>query len=180
MCSRAAGVLGSRMTRMLWFAAFCLAGLGTAVAIRAAMPMHSSVAKSTQAQGTPWSAFTLNETAKSDRLELPVARMEIEAPTMSMPAGAPLMSPEEALSIGPQPATADAIPDWREANAKAVSAAPSGRPPKSKKLKRSLTEHEKRPTERTANEKPRVAFHCRQDAVGGLLRSLDLSPQCDL
>jgi hypothetical protein len=145
------------------------------------MPMHSSVVESTQAQGTLWSAFTPNETAKSDRLELPVARTQVEMVTpTTMPVGAPSISPEEAPSIEPQPAAADAIPDWREANAKAISAAPSGRPSKSKKPKRSLTEHQKRPTERAASEKPRVAFHCRQDAVGGLLRSLDLSPRCDL
>jgi hypothetical protein len=161
------------MTRMLWLAAFCLAGLGTAIAIRAAMPMDSPVAKSTQVRSTPWSAFTPNETAKSDRLELPVARAEIEtSPTISMPVEAPSASPE--------PAIAATSPDWREANAKAVSAAPSDRPLRSNKPKRRLTEHEKRPIERAASEKPRAAFHCRQDAMGGLLRSLDLSPRCDL
>jgi hypothetical protein len=168
------------MTRMLWFAALCLASLGTAIAISAAVPTHSSVAKSTQAQSTPWSAFTLNETAKSDRLALPVARTEIETVTpTTMPVEAPSMSPEEAPLIRPEPAIAATVPDWREANAKAISAASSRRLPQGKKLKRRLTEHEKRPTEHAANEKP-PAFHCRQDAVGSLLRTLDLSPRCDL
>jgi hypothetical protein len=160
------------MTRMLWFAALCLASLGTAIAISAAVPTHSSVAKSTQAQSTPWSAFTLNETAKSDRLALPVARTEIETVT-------PTTMPVEAPSMSPEPAIAATVPDWREANAKAISAASSRRLPQGKKLKRRLTEHEKRPTEHAANEKP-PAFHCRQDAVGSLLRTLDLSPRCDL
>jgi hypothetical protein len=205
------------MNRILWFAVLCLAGLGTAIAIRSAMPTDSPVAKLAEAQTTLWSALTPNEAAKSDRLALPVARAKTETvapPPMSMPAEAPA-----------EPAASGAIPDWREANAKdisaedisaedisakdisakdisaqntlakdtsakdtsatASSAAPSRRLPKSRMPKRRLTEHHRPPTEHVTtdhseNEKPRAAFRCRQDAVGGLLRSLDLSPRCDL
>jgi hypothetical protein len=203
------------MNRILWFAVLCLAGLGTAIAIRSAMPMDSPVVKLAEAQTTLWSALTPNEAAKSDRLALPVARAKTETvapPPMSMPAETP--------AVNSEPAAAGAIPDWREANAKdisaedisaedisakdisakdisaqntlakdtsatASSAAPSRRLPKSRMPKRRLTEHHRPPTEHVTtdhseNEKPRAAFHCRQDAVGGLLRSLDLSPQCDL
>ena len=61
---------------------------------------------------------------------------------------------------------------WRDANAKIA-------PPKSPH-RRTITGVQ----EKSAGINPPKAraevWHCRQDAVGSLLRSLDLSPRCDL
>ncbi len=155
------------MTRTLWFAVFCLAGLGTAIAVRVAIPVQSSVAKLAQDQNTLWSSFTPNETAKSDRLELPSVSEEAETETPNV-----AQVPVEAPPVDAEAADAAPVHEFREANAKVVSVAPSHGHLKSKK-------RAWRPTARAASVKPQP-FHCRQDAAGGLLRALDLTPRCDL
>ena len=149
------------MSRTMWFALFCLIGVGAAIAIKAATPP----AEHAQSQGKMEPAFALNESAKSDRLELP----DIHAEPEIMPAVQAV--PVETPSTKP-----DTIKDpsrrWRDANAKIA-------PPESSH-RRPIT----RVQEKSAGSKPPKAraevWHCRRDAVGSLLRSLDLSPRCDL
>jgi hypothetical protein len=155
------------MTRTLWFAVLCLAGLGTAIAIRAAIPVQSPIAKLAQDQNTLWGSFGPNEASKSDRLELPSVSLEAETETPNE-----AQMPVEAPSVDPEAADAAPVHEFREANAKVASVAPSHGHSKSKK-------RAGRPTARAASAKPQP-FHCRQDAAGGLLRALDLTPRCDL
>jgi hypothetical protein len=155
------------MSRTMWLALFCLVGLAPAIAIKVAVPPASSVAEPAQDQSKVEQAFTPNESAKSDRLELPNARAETEiiAPAAKpMPAEPPSTSPETVKKVADR--------RWQNANAKIIPAASPPRRPKSKELKQSAGKY---PT----NERAEV-WHCRQDAVGGLLRSLDLSPRCNL
>src|ERR1700743_2401593 len=110
----------------------------------------------------------LNEAAKSDRLKLPDARGESETATpltTSMPPEPPSTDAESAETTIAAP--------WRDANAKAVTAT-SPRHAKRKQAE-NRAKPKKRPIERASNA-PAHAFHCRQDAVGGILRALDLSP----
>src|ERR1700730_1839587 len=65
-----------------------------------------------------------------------------------------------------------AIAHWQNANAKIISVASPRRHSKSKESKQSAGKY-------PPNERAEV-WHCRQDAVGSLLRSLDLSPRCNL
>ena len=64
------------MSRTMWVAVFCLVGLGLAIAIKVAAPPASLVVEPAQDQSKIEPAFALNESAKSDRLELPNARAE--------------------------------------------------------------------------------------------------------
>jgi hypothetical protein len=150
----------------MWLAVFCLVGLGPAIAIKVAAPA-SLVVESMQHQSQLEPAFALNEPAKSDRLELPNARAETEiiAPAAKlMPEDSPTASPET---------TKKAVDRHRQnANARPISVASLRRHAKSKASKQSAGKY-------PPNKRAEV-WHCRQDAVGGLLRSLDLSPRCDL
>jgi hypothetical protein len=155
------------MSRTMWLALFCLVGLAPAIAIKVAAPPASLVVEPAQDQSKVVRAFALNESAKSDRLELPNARPETEiiAPAAKpMPAETPSTSPETVKKVAGR--------HWQNANAKIIAAASPPRRPKSEELKQSAGKY---PT----NERAEV-WHCRQDAVGSLLRSLDLSPRCNL
>ena len=160
------------MSKTIWLVLFCLVGLGPVIAIKVAAPPTSLVGPAPdRSEIEPASAP--NESAKSDRLELPDIRAEPEI----MPAEQTM--PVETLEGAPveTPSTKhDAIKDpsrrWRDANAKIA-------PPKSPH-RRTITGVQ----EKSAGINPPKAraevWHCRQDAVGSLLRSLDLSPRCDL
>jgi hypothetical protein len=175
------------MSRTMWFALFCLAGVGAAIAIKAATPS----AEHAQPQGKTESAFALNESAKSDRLELADTPVEtgifvpdtgtrpVETPSAGPETGSvetPLASPEtrpvEAPSASPPTTRKIASQHWQNANARIAPVAPPRRHTKSQESKK------------TVGENPQSAkaevWHCRQDAMGSLLRSLDLSPRCDL
>jgi hypothetical protein len=159
---RTVGNLGSKMSRTMWLAVFCLIGLGPAIAIMVAAPA-SLVVERAQHQSQMNPAFAL---AKSDRLELPNARAETDiiAPaTKLMPADTPSTSPEAVKKVDDG--------HWQNANAKTMSPSPR-RHTKSKESMQS-------PGKYPPNERAEV-WHCRQDAVGSLLRSLDLSPRCHL
>lgn len=174
MHRQTAGALrrGMTRTRTMWLVVFCLIGLGAAIAIKAATPGLYSIAARSQEQNEPTPAFTLNEAAKSDRLKLPDAGGETEAiapTTTSMPA-----EPPSTVTKSTKTTT---IPHWREANAKVVTATSLRHAKRKQAENRAKTK--KRPIERAANS-PAHVFHCRQDAVGGLLRALDLSPRCEL
>jgi hypothetical protein len=151
----------------MWLALFCLIGLGPAIAIKVAAPPASLVVDRAQHQSKIEPAFALNDSAKSDRLELPNARAETEIivpATKLMPAAIPTTSPETVKKVVDR--------HWQNANAKSISVASPRRHIASKELKQSTGKY-------PPNERAEV-WHCRQDAVGSLLRSLDLSPRCNL
>jgi hypothetical protein len=158
------------MSRTIWLALFCLVGLAPAIAIKVAVPPASLVVEPAQDHSKVERAFALNESAKSDRLELPNARAETE---IIVPAAKPM--PAETPSTSPETVKKVADQHWQNANAKII---PVASPPrrtrrtKSKELKQSAGKY-------PPNERAEV-WHCRQDAVGSLLRSLDLSPRCNL
>jgi hypothetical protein len=156
------------MSRTIWLALFCLVGLAPAIAIaiKVAAPPASLVVEPVQDQSKAERAFALNESAKSDRLELPSARAEAE---IIVPAAKPM--PAEIPSTSPETVKKIADQHWQNANAKIIPTASPPRRPKGKELKQS-------PGKNPTNQRAEV-WHCRQDAVGGLLRSLDLSPRCN-
>jgi hypothetical protein len=155
------------MSKTMWLALFCLVGLAPAIAIKVAAPPASLVVEPAQDQSKVERAFALNESAKSDRLELPNARAETE---IIVPAAKPM--PAETPSTSPETVKKFADQHWQNANAKIISGASPPRRTKSKELKQSAAKY-------PPNERAEV-WHCRQDAVGSLLRSLDLSPRCNL
>jgi hypothetical protein len=155
------------MFRTTWLALFCLFGLGAVMAVRLAAPPAAPVVDLAQDQRKAEPVFALDEVAKSDRLELrdAPAEAEIVVPsTQTMPIAAPSTSPVTISTA--------AEPRWQDANAMIRPAAPPHRLPKPKPPKKIVVKSA--PVERAE------AWHCRSDAVGGLLRSLDLSPRCNL
>jgi hypothetical protein len=195
--------------KTMWLTLFCLVGLGPVVAIKVAAPSTSSIAGPAQNQSAATQsrielAFAPNETAKSDRLELPRARTEPEIivpAALPAPAEAPSASAETASTNAKTPST-DAVTSstnvetasstsvetasstsaetavkkvaarhWQDANARLLPVAPAHRHTKNEPAP-SVANHP--PSERAE------AWHCRQDAMGSLLRSLDLSPRCNL
>jgi hypothetical protein len=174
------------MSRTIWLTLFCLVGLGPAIAIKLVAPPTSSVAKPALDQTEIEPAFAPNQSAKSDRLELLAARAEKE---IIVPAAEPM--PAETRSTGPEPVKKidmdrtvvhhapvvenvlgrHAGRNWQNANAKVTSVESPRRHTKSEESKQSTGKY---PPNKTAE-----VWHCRQDAVGSLLRSLDLSPRCN-
>ena len=165
--SSSVGALGSRMSRTMWLALFCLIGLGPAIAIKFAAPPASLVVEPARDQSKTEPAFAPNESAKSDRLELPNARAETE---IIVPAAKPM--PAEIPSTSPATVKKVAGRHWQDANARTISVASPRRHTKSRESKKSASIS-------PSNARAEV-WHCRQDAMGSLLRSLDLSPRCDL
>jgi hypothetical protein len=151
------------MTRTMWLVLFSLAGLGPAIAIKFATP-PSLVAEAARDQSKSKREFALNESAKSDRLELPTiyAKTEVVVPAVKT-------SPPETPSINTETTRKIVGRHWRDANARIM---PDNAPLHKKEPKKSAP---RKPLDTTAE-----IWHCRQDAVGGLLRSLDLSPRCNL
>ena len=175
------------MSRTIWFALFCLIGLGAAIAIKAATPP----AEQAQHQGKMEPAFALNESAKSDRLELADTPGEtgivvpatgtrpVETPSVvpetgpvETPSASPETRPVETPSASSETTRKIASKHWQDANARVTPVAPPRRHAKSKESKKTVGEY-------PVSAKAEV-WHCRQDAVGSLLRSLDLSPRCNL
>jgi hypothetical protein len=157
------------MTRTMWIAVFCLVTLGASIAIRMAWPPASVLAETPPYQNKIATGPGPNEAAKSDRLELPSIRAEAEKTVMT-----PAAPPEPAETLPGRPETIK-IPSehWQDANAKI---APSEPPPHHRAIARE-------PKKNVASNPPAAkpeAWHCRQDAMGSLLRSLDLSPRCNL
>jgi hypothetical protein len=176
------------MNRTMWLVVFCLVSLGAAMAITAAIPRSSSIARPSQNQSDFVPSFALNEAAKSDMLKLPDAPTETEsiAPiTSTMQAATPSNDPEPTRI---EPTKTATIPHWRDANAKVAPATSSprqinlgqvnlgqanlGHVKRKRPKKKSISEHAASPRG--------PVWQCRQDAMGSLLRSLDLSPRCDL
>jgi hypothetical protein len=186
------------MSRTMWLALFCLVGLAPAIAIKVAATPASLVVEPAQDQSRVERAFAPNETAKSDRLELARANPEpdIIVPAAN-PASAETPSPsvetpstnavrastnvETASSTDVETASSTRVETavkkaanrpWQNANARLLPTAPPHRHTKSKEPEPSAANHP--PSERAE------AWHCRQDAMGSILRSLDLSPRCNL
>jgi hypothetical protein len=167
------------MTRTIWFALFCVAGLGAATAIKTAGPFAGPVVASTADESNVEPAAVPNESTKSDRLplfsaRLDTARVETEA---SLPP-APAMTPAEIPPAEPETVKQDENRKkaenrrWQDANAKIVPTESSRRHVKRSEPKKSGGT--------TASNAKTEVWHCRRDAMGSLLRSLDLSPRCDL
>ncbi|MDB5609916.1 MAG: hypothetical protein JWP25_6816 [Bradyrhizobium sp.] len=173
------------MSRTLWLALFCMVGLGPAIAIKlAALPAAQVVA---QDQSKIEPAFALNELAKADRLKLPDTPVKTEfiAPVAKpMPAESPSTIPETIKKVDLDRAVVHQAPvfgsglsrrpdrNWRNANAKINSVESPRWHTKSNESKQSTGQN---PPNKTAE-----VWHCRQDAMGSLLRSFDLSPRCNL
>jgi hypothetical protein len=149
----------------MWIAFFCLVISGASMAIRVASPPASWFVEATPHQSKIGTGPVLNEAAKSDRLELPTIRAE----TKILPAAQAV--PVETPSNKPETIK---IPSrhWQDANAKIAPSEPPHRRPIAREPKKSAGNNP--PTAKAE------AWHCRQDAMGSLLRSLDLSPRCNL
>jgi hypothetical protein len=192
------------LPKTMWLTLFCLVGLGPVIAIKLAAPPAPSVAGPTPNRSKPDQskmelAFAPNETAKSDRLELarPVPEPDIIVPAANpAPAETPAPNAEtpspnaitsstdvgtaSSTSVETAPSTTvetavkkAAGRNWKNANARLLPAAPPHRRTKSKEPEPSAAADHP-PSERAE------AWHCRQDAMGSILRSLDLSPRCNL
>ena len=168
------------MTRTMWIAFFCLVISVGSIAIRVAMPQASLFAEAVPDQDKIGMAAVPNELAKSDRLELPNIRAEtaIAPAAQAAPVEAPSTKIEttkaETTTTDTNKTEMNKIPRrrWRDANA---SVAPLEQP-----HRRNIT---REPNKSAGSNPPKAraeVWHCRQDAVGSLLRSLDLSPRCDL
>lgn len=162
------------LPKTMWLTVFWLVGLGPMIAIKVAAPPASRVVQPVQDPGKIEPALAVNESAKSDRLALPKVRAEpgvIVLAAKPVPAETPSTSPEPVKSTIPEPVRKIANRHWRDANA-SIPVAPRRRHPESKEPKQIAAK---------SPPSPRAeVWHCRQDAVGGLLRSLDLSPRCNL
>jgi hypothetical protein len=172
----------------MWFALCCLA-VGALVSIKAiATPsLLAVVANFPDAPRTrpgPDESLTPNRAAKSDRLPIPDMRTPANAFTPQVAtATTPFVPVERApATIPAEPARTNADDGrqmeawtvahrrWRKANAKLIAA-----PPQQRLVRKS------HPTAEADNGTGKVIVNtlpCRQDAVGGLLRALDLSPRC--
>ena len=173
------------MTRTMWIALFCLMISVGSIAIRVAMPQASLFAEAVPDQDKIGMAAVPNESAKSDRLELPNIRAEtaiapaaqaapVEAPSTKIETTKTETNKAETNKIETNKTEMNKIPRrrWRDANA---SVAPLEQP-----HRRNIT---REPNKSAGSNPPKAraeVWHCRQDAVGSLLRSLDLSPRCDL
>jgi hypothetical protein len=156
------------MTRTMWIAVFCLVTSGASIAIRVASPPASLFAETAPHQSKIGTDAVPNEAAKSDRLELPSIRADTE--TMPAAQAAPVENPSR------KPDKPETIkipsPHWRDANARIAPSEPPHRRPVAREPKKNAASNP--PTAKAE------AWHCRQDAMGSLLRSLDLSPRCNL
>jgi hypothetical protein len=160
------------MTRTMWLAVFCLVVLGASIAIRIAWPPASVFAETTPHQNKIGTGPVPNEAGKSDRLELPSIRAETNILPAAQPVSAENPSSEpETIKIPQQ--------RWQDANAKIAPPEPPHRRP----IAREPNPIAREPKKSAGNNPPTAkaeAWHCRQDAMGSLLRSLDLSPRCNL
>jgi hypothetical protein len=161
----------------VWLALFCLLGLAPAIAIWLAGPPASLAVVPAPDQNQPEAALASNQAAKSDRLALPsvrAARFAASETLAAVPAAEPMPAPVAA--DGPETVRKAADRHWQNANATMTPAAPPRRPAKARESKPGAGQS---PQGKQAEKRVEI-WHCRQDAVGGLLRSLDLTPKCQL
>jgi hypothetical protein len=198
------------MTRTMWIALFCLVGLGPAIAIKivtrpAALAFEATQDQGRQDQSRTELALAPNEAAKADRLPLHEIRAETEVMPVAQPepSETPAAGPDDTVKVPGrhwQDANAKALPGEslprggsgadagdentsnREAeppprfnrNAKGAGVAPPERAHRHTIARRPIESASSNPP------KPREVWHCRQDAMGSVLRSLDLSPRCNM
>jgi hypothetical protein len=170
------------MLRTMWFALSCLAVLGAMVAIKVATPAPPGVV-ATHDQPALGIAFGPNTATKSDRLPIPDIRspadadpvppvattMSVEAPSGSIETTTKAINAITRKTADTPPKTI-AHRRWQDANAKLIVDPPPRRPTKVRPEKTNADNDHGKATSHV--------FRCRQDALGGLLRSLDLSPHC--
>jgi hypothetical protein len=190
------------MTRTMWIALFCLVGLGPAIAIKVVTRPASPAIDAAPGQARTELAPIPNEAAKSDRLPLHDIAAEAEIMPAAEPSGTPPAGAEATGIPGRrwQDANAKARPDESlprtgsgvetdDENTSNEEAKPplrfnrngtGSRVTPSERLHRHAIA--RRPIESAGNSppKPREAWHCRQDTMGSMLRSLDLSPRCHM
>jgi hypothetical protein len=193
------------MTRTMWIAVFCLVGLGPTIAIRVVTRPASLAVEAAQDQRRTELALAPNEAAKADRLPLHDIRAETEVmpAAQSEPSETPPTGPDETVRIPGrrwQDANAKALPGENlprtgfgvdtgdentsnnepeppsgfKRNGKGSRVAPSERPHRHAVAARPIGSEGSNPP------KPREVWHCRQDAMGSVLRSLNLSPRCNM
>jgi hypothetical protein len=167
----------------MWFALSCLAIFSAMIAIKIATMSAPPIIAAAHDQTAREDVFGPNTAAKSDRLQIPQIRQPIETdpvPSLvtTIPVEAPTHLPEttgRAINDTPQKTIDTTTKNithrrWRDANAKLIADSPPRRRAKARPEKTNAdNDHGKT----TSN-----VFRCRQDAFGGLLRSLDLSPHC--
>jgi hypothetical protein len=170
----------------VWFALCCLAGLVAVVSIKAVttpsfLAIAGPVPDAARMPPSPDESLTPNRAAKSDRLPLPdIGRPTYDFFAPQIAVAATPVTPTEAAPALPDSPAADETPlpaarkvahrRWQDANAKLIANAPARRHPRKP---HSPVEAENMTGKATVNTLP-----CRRDAVGGLLRALDLSPRC--
>lgn len=177
------------MTRTVWFALICLSGLGAVVAIAATMTPVPVPAPAEQHAGAD-DGFVLDRSAKTDRLPLVKAQDPASAQVAAQPpADPPIVAPDlldKAESTPAMPAATTADGDetprrttasrtrhhqrWQDANARLAETPP---PRRHARRAHPRTEAANDPSKATVNALP-----CRHDAMGGLMRALNLSPHC--
>ncbi len=170
------------MLRTMWFALSCLAILGAMVAIKVTT-LASPAGMAAHDQTAIGGAFELNRAAKSDRLPItdtgkPADADPVSSAATTMSVEAP-SSDIEATNEASNATTHKTIDTttkkigrrrWQDANAKLIADSPPRRHTKARP--------EKKNADNDRGKTTRNVFQCRQDAFGGLLRSLDLSPRC--
>jgi hypothetical protein len=185
------------MIRTMWIALLCLVGLGPAIAIKVVTRPASPTVEVAQDHGRTELALAPNEAAKSDRLPLPDIRAEGEAMPAAQrePSETPPGGPETGRVPGRrwQDANAKALPGELDAGDENASNKDAKLPPRLKRngkgSRAGSSERRHRPTiarrpmESAGNSPPKPkteVWHCRPDAMGSVLRSLDLSPRCNM
>jgi hypothetical protein len=170
------------MPRTIWFALFCVAVLGALMTIKIATTPSLLAVATPHDQTAMEVAFAPNAEAKSDRLPLPDIRQATESdpvPPLAMAVETPSSSPDTSdratdestrNTLDPSPRKV-AHRRWQNSNAKLIADDP---PRRHAKVRSEKTNADNNEHENTA----RNVFHCRQDALGTMLRSLDLSPRC--
>ena len=170
------------MHRNLWFALGCVAGFGALVSIKA-FAVVANLPDAPRTPPGPYESLTPNRAAKSDRSPLPDmrARTNTFVATTTTPvvpvetAPAPPNIPAEPARTNVDDARQTAASPvaqrrFRKLNTKLIAAAPQQRPVR-----------KPHPTAEAENRTGKVIVNtlpCRQDAMGGLLRALDLTPRC--
>jgi len=170
------------MLRTMWFALSCVAVLAATIVIKVATPSPVAVVV-THDQTAIGGAFGLNEAAKSDRLPLPEIGKPADpdpvpplATTMSVDAPSSSLETTSNSIDAPTRETTDATPKkighprWQDANAKLIADTPPRRHTRARPEKTNADNDRGKTTSNV--------FRCRQDGLGSLLRSLDLSPRC--
>jgi hypothetical protein len=193
------------MTRTMWIALFCLVGLSPAIAIKVVTRTASLAVEAAQDQYRTELALAPNEAAKTDRLPLHDIRTETKVMPAAQPEPweTPAAEPDDAAKVPGrrwQDANARSLPSESlprtgsgadtsdentsnnetkppsrfNRNAKGASVAPTERAHRHTIARRPIESASSNPP------KPREVWHCRQDAMGSVLRSLDLSPRCNM